>query len=116
MSADAVRKMIRENVPAQEITERVMTAIRKRELEYKKEMKEMERDRKKIEMKVLENVFNQMYMLYVDKKISGMHKTTLMPQLKKILKYGDDAIERCVEVLIEDSDTGFLKEVYTSKK
>ena len=96
MSADAVRKMIRENVPPQEITERVMAAIRKREQEYKKEIKEIEKDRKKIDMKVLENVFNQMYMLYVDKKVSGMHKATLVPQLKKILKHGDDAIERCV--------------------
>ena len=116
MSADAVRKMIRENVPPQEITERVMAAIRKREQEYKKEVKEMEKDKKKIEMKILENVLNQMYMLYVDKKVSGMHKATLLPQLKRILKHGDEGIERCVEALISDKETGFLKEVYTSKQ
>ena len=54
-------------------------------------------------------------MLYAAKKVSYMFRSTLVQELSRKLHHKEEVILRCIDLLLQEEEIGFMKSVKSSK-
>ncbi len=111
--------MIFSGTSAEVLEQRLVAAVKQREeqnkIKLELEARYVEKEKSEVNGETLKEVAEILWKSYTAKNVSNMFKVKVMEMLKERTnnKYGDLAISRHLEYLLEQKGIGFLKEVAT---